>query len=112
MSIADAAPTVLNRCIQIGWVPQVVNDNASLRLQVALLTGQRDDLARELDRANDAADALWARVAELEARASWYPARVAAPTPPILVAWAALCGLWFDVWAHFETDASRLGERV
>lgn len=112
MSIADAAPTVLHRCIQLGWVPQVADENTSLRLQVALLTGQRDDLARELDRATEAADALWARVAELEAAESWRPARVAAPTPPILVAWAALCGLWFDVWARFETTESALGERV
>lgn len=112
MSIADAAPDVLHRCIQLGWVPQVADENASLRLQVALLTGQRDELARELDRANDAADALWARVAELEAAESWRPARVAAPTPPILVAWAALCGLWFAAWDWFETDASREGQPV
>lgn len=112
MSIADADPIVLHRIIAVGWVPQVIDDNASLRLQVALLTGQRDDLARELAALTDAATALWERVAALEAGEARHFARALrhpAPSRPA-VAWATVCCAWFAAWQWFETDASAMGE--
>ena len=115
MSIADAAPELLHRCVQVGWVPQVVDENASLRLQVALLTGQRDDLAGELARMTQAADALWDRVRELEIAAEDRLLLRAIPRPRpsrLAVAWAATCALWFAFWARFETDESAMGEWV
>ena len=115
MSIADAAPELLHRCVQVGWVPQVVDENASLRLQVALLTGQRDDLAGELARTTQAADALWDRVRELETAAEDRLLLRASQRPRpsrLAVAWAAICALWFAFWQVFETDESALGEWV
>ena len=112
MSIADAAPHVLHRCIQLGWVPQVVDENASLRLQVALLTGQRDELARELETLTAMAVALRERLTDEECEREAALARLAARRRPSRLAacWAALCGLWFAFWGLFETEASALGE--
>lgn len=115
MSVAHADPTVLHRCIQIGWVPQVVDENASLRLQVVALTEQRDEAARELARMTQAADALWDRVRELETTAEDRLLLRAVPRPQpsrLAVAWAATCALWFAFWALFETDESAMGEWV
>lgn len=115
MSIANAAPELLHRCVQVGWVPQVVDENASLRLQVALLTGQRDELAGELARMTQAADALWDRVRELETAAEDRLLLRAIPRPRpsrLAVAWAATCTLWFACWQFFETDESAMGEWV
>jgi len=100
MSIADAAPTVLHRCIQIGWVPQVVDENASLRLQVALLTGQRDGLARELETMTEMAGALRERLADEERERDASLARLAARRRPSrLASWfGALCLFVDAVW--------------
>lgn len=109
MSASDAAPAVLHRCIRIGWVPQVVDENTSLRLQVAALTEQRDEALRVV------ATLEWA-VRDARERVRWLEAagpllvRAAPPPSPLLVAWAALCALWFDCWAIFETDESAMGE--
>lgn len=115
MSIANAAPELLHRCVQLGWVPQVVDENASLRLQVIALTEQRDEAARELARMTQAADALWDRVRELEIAAEDRLLLRAIPRPRpsrLAVAWAATCALWFACWSFFETDESALGEWV
>lgn len=114
MSIADAAPELLHRCVQVGWVPQVVDENASLRLQVALLTGQRDEASRELATVTAMLGTLRERLADEERERELSLARLAARPRPsrLAVAWAALCALWFAFWQVFETDESALGEWV
>lgn len=110
MSVGDADPVVLHRCIRVGWVPEVVDENTSLRLQVALLTGQRDELAREVAALAATVGALGERVRAADAADAARLARDRRPSAA-LVAWAALCGLWFVAWDACETDASRAGGR-
>jgi hypothetical protein len=96
MSAATADPVVLHKLIAVGWVPQAVEEVASLRLQVALLTGQRDDLMCELVEVTARAVAAERREeARLEARL------VARPRPSRLVAWLGMLCLFIDaVWSQ------------
>lgn len=97
MSAATSDPTLLHKCIQVGWVPQAIEEAASLRLRVVALTEQRDELTRQLVEVTARAVAAERREERLLAqRAS------ARPQASWLLAWLGTLTLVID--ALWEQD--------
>lgn len=98
--------------IALGWVPQVVDELAVLRLQAVALTEQRDAAMVMVAALTTTNQAAWERVRALEGAQAQRLARIAAHPRVSLL--GALCGTvtlgWFTAWGWFETPQSRRGE--
>ena len=98
--VPDAA--VRAGVVALGWVPQVVDENARLRLQAVALTEQRDAAMGMVEALTATNQAAWDRVRQLEAAQARQLARLAArPKAGALVGW------WGALWLFFETPQSR-----